>query len=260
MNGDLLLQQLGDVAREMDREEGQRLDPRWDRLSAGELSAEEERELRALAGTPGAAGEAYEAFRPLGEDFRADLLRAARETLKPVVPEQPKARILSFPPRRTAVFTAGLAAAAAILLAITLGLPKPDAVPAYAAVLEGGVRATRAEDEAPAFVPGSRFEILLRPSTTVEGPLALHAFLERSPGGELEPWDAPAEIAPSGAVLIRGTLGRELKASPGDWTLWLVIGRPASLPEAPDPRTSSEGPGWRALRVNLQVLSAPPIE
>lgn len=68
---DLLLKELGDLARHEGEAEGARLDERWDRLAAGTLTAEEEAELKALAASSPEAREAYAAFRPLGADFQA---------------------------------------------------------------------------------------------------------------------------------------------------------------------------------------------
>ena len=75
MNEDDLLQELGKLAREQSGS-GRLLDERWDRLAAGTLSAEEERELRLLAETSEPARLAFEAFRPLGEGFHGGVVRA----------------------------------------------------------------------------------------------------------------------------------------------------------------------------------------
>src|SRR6185503_16244051 len=75
MSEDVLLRQLGQVARERAAGEPS-LDERWDRLAAGTLGAEEEAELRRLAETSDEAGMAYDAFRPLGKAFEAQVVAA----------------------------------------------------------------------------------------------------------------------------------------------------------------------------------------
>src|SRR5215218_8487003 len=71
MSEDRLLRELGHLAKEEEGAEKARLDERWDRLAAGTLTADEEAELRALAETSPEAGDAWEAFRPLGPEFQA---------------------------------------------------------------------------------------------------------------------------------------------------------------------------------------------
>ncbi len=76
MNKDSILSELGALARQEGEAESPLLDERWDRLAAGTLTAEEDAELRALAASSDEAREAYEAFRPLGADFQARVVRA----------------------------------------------------------------------------------------------------------------------------------------------------------------------------------------
>lgn len=83
MNDDELLRRLAEAAREEERAERGRLDPRWDELAAGRLSEEDAAALRREAGESVAASRALEAFSPLGDDFRARVVRAAREQLGP---------------------------------------------------------------------------------------------------------------------------------------------------------------------------------
>ena len=73
---DDLLRKLGEMARDEAESERARWDERWDRLAAGTLGAEEEAELRRLAVASPEAGEAYEAFRPLGAEFHAAVAAA----------------------------------------------------------------------------------------------------------------------------------------------------------------------------------------
>ena len=99
MNEDRLSRELGDLARQEDEAERARFDERWDRLAAGTLTAEEEAELKTLAGSSPEAQEAYEAFRPLGADFQARMVSAAAAELvnvQPSPPPEPPPRVLPF--------------------------------------------------------------------------------------------------------------------------------------------------------------------
>src|SRR5436853_7125100 len=73
---ELLLKELGDLARREKEAEKAHLDERWDRLAAGTLTAEEGAELKALAASSPEAREAYAAFRPPGADFQARVVSA----------------------------------------------------------------------------------------------------------------------------------------------------------------------------------------
>jgi hypothetical protein len=253
--------ELTRVARDEQEAEESRLDERWDRLSAGELSAEEEAELRALAAGSEEGRQAYEAFRPLGPDFQARMVRELRAlqaggaaAAPPVVSdvsdasaavdaaapaparEEPRSRVLPFWRRLPAAsdwLVAAAAAAAGVILMVNV-FARPPALPMYGALeLEGGIERMRG-GSAPAtllLAPGSSFKLTVRPNTAVQGKLAARAFLER--GGELRPWDLPEPVIPeSGVVKIEGTMGREIDLGAGLWTLWVVVGRPGKLPDA----------------------------
>src|SRR4051812_40067629 len=73
---DLLLKELGKLARREEEAESARFDERWDRLAAGTLTAEEEAELKAFAESSPEARETYQAFRPLGADFQTLVVSA----------------------------------------------------------------------------------------------------------------------------------------------------------------------------------------
>lgn len=249
MNQDQWLRELAQVARE-EQGEPEGLDGRWDRLSAGELSADEEAELRALAEGSPQAREAYEAFRPLGADFQERIVQAVRAE-----PEAPPGRVLPF--RRLASLKLWLPAAAAAAIAFALLRPaSPPPLPGYAIALSGGIRETRGEP-APRFAAGRRFEILLRPETAVAGKLeARCCFLERGPEWQAVP--VPAETAPGGAVRFRGTLPAGIAA--GDWTVWALVGRPGALPDEAGLREAPSRPGkpihdrdWAALNISLKI-------
>ncbi len=237
MKDDRLLKDLTRVALEEDKAHRNRLDERWDRLAAGTLSPADEAEIRAMAETSSEGRLAYEAFRPLGESFRASVVATLETRLGGTeaagAPEvSPPARILPFVRRRAAWLGGSAAAAMAAALVLLIGAPVPP-VPGYGVDLAPGVQTLRsgapeAAEGEPVFVPGSRFDLVLTPATEVAGRLEARFFLEG--GGEIAAWDVGHEVSPTGAVRIDGTIGEEVEIAPGRWTLWAVVGRPGELP------------------------------
>jgi len=265
------LRELAQVANDEKQAEEALLDPRWDRLSAGDLSPDEEAALRALAGASEEGRTAYEAFRPLGPEFQARVVQALRDQnaqRSPApVPEpvpDPPAPVLSFRrrARRISAWLGSVAAAAAVLFLGVRWLGSPAPLPGYGPPqLSGGVQAKRDLREGPGvFVSGSTFDLVLTPQTAVSGKVDVRCFLER--GAELRPLPVP-EVAiqnvGGGVLKIHGTVGREIVIPPGAWTLWAVVGRPRALP--PDAETlrarlargRPRGRGWEALKIGLKA-------
>lgn len=285
MNDDELLRRLAETAREEERDERDRVDPRWDELAAGRLSAEDEAALRRRAEESMEEKQALEAFTPLGADFRARAVRAAREQIgPPAKPAEdaaaadpgPAVRPFRLPERerRWPVRWAAAAALAAALLVLVLW---PDAergpLPGYQAMLTGTVRTERgpgaegaegsaapAWPETASFAPGNRFELVLRPESAIEGPLEVRTF--RQTAGSLVPWPLPSEIAEGGAVRLAGTVGRDVELPPGESTLVAVVGRRGALPAADVllARLGESGHagdrGWWAWRWRLATAEA----
>jgi hypothetical protein len=264
---DKWLRELARVAQEEEGAGQARLDERWDRLSAGELSPEEEAELRALAAASEEGREAYEAFRPLGPEFQARMVRTLREQItespaeSPAAGEKP-ARVLPFR-GRAARLGVWLPAAAAAIAASLFLLRAPATLPPLPGYgppeLSGGVQEMRGEKEGPrTFTAGNPFEVVLRPETAVSGKVAVRFFLAH--GAELRPWPVPgAAISPDGVVSIAGTLGREIVIPPGDWTLRAVVGRPGKLPDAAALRAHlaqgrARAPDWVILSTDFKVV------
>ncbi|HBL25476.1 MAG TPA: hypothetical protein DD490_01435 [Acidobacteria bacterium] len=250
MSEDLWQKELARVSREQEEEDMRRLDERWDRLSEGTLTAEEEAELRALASTSEDAARAWEAFRPLGADFQARVVQKIRE--------KKSGKVL--PWRRTLV-TLGLGssvAAAALLVVVLLPAPLPDYAPAE---VSGGTSVWRGEDTAaarvPVLAPGDRFRVGLRPATeNPVQPLAAECFLLR--GQELYRLAITSAIDPGGAVRVEGTIGDGVP--PGAWTLWSVVGRSGRLPD-PEALRSSSGKvrkrDWVAIATEIRIQPRP---
>ena len=247
MNDDRLLRDLAQAAREEHEHEMERWDERWDRLAAGTLSAAEEAELRALAATSEEARLAYEAFRPLGPELQARVaaaIRAQTETGVPREAPQP-ARVLPF--RRWSGWLGGSLAAVAAAACLVLLLSTPAGLPPYTLDVFGGDQTQRGVPAGPGTArvlhPGSTIEVTVRPETGVSGPVAAHWYVTR--GGEVRKLSGRTEISQEGAVRLSGTLGKDLAIAPGDWALWVVVGRPGKLP---DPMVLAAHPGARSLR------------
>ncbi len=264
------LRELAQVANEEQQAGEARLDGRWDRLSAGDLSAEEEAALRAEAAASEEGRAAYEAFRPLGPEFQARVVQALQDQRtqppepvpepKPAEPIDPAPRVLPFRPRarRISVWLGSVAAAAAVLLLLFRGPGSLPPLPGYTLAPSGGVQAVRGAqpDQLGTLVPGSTFDLILRPDTAVSGKVDARCFLAR--GAELQPWPVPIHSYVDGVLRIHGTVGREILIPPGGWTLWAVVGRPRALPDAATLRAHlAQGrtrvPDWEALKVDLKT-------
>jgi hypothetical protein len=239
MSDDLWLRELAQVDREKQAEDRHLLDERWDRLASGELSPDEEAELRALAATSAEARAAYEAFRPLGPDFQASVVRAIREQgFAPpaeAAPVKPPARLLPF--RRRAVHFAGWAAVAASAAAamMVLLVRSPAPLPEYGSPTVAGVQTMRGEEPDPAkvpvLVPGA-FHVVLTPDVETSGKgLEARCILVR--GQDLRPLEVSSQIDQhKGAVRMEGSIARDIP--PGTWTLWAIVGRRGKLPDPTD--------------------------
>lgn len=216
MSEDRLLHDLGHLAREEQGAENARLDERWDRLSAGTLTPEEEAELRALAATSPEAGEAYEAFRPLGTEFQARVVQSIRDQGLPTAAEpatvKPPGKLLAWPRHATRVAGWGAATAAAAATLVVLLRP-PAPLPGYTLdEITGGSRAMRGEaKEVREFAPGDPFQVVLRPATEVTRARSLEAQCFLRYGRELHRLEVESQLDPRGSVKLKGLLDRDLR-------------------------------------------------
>lgn len=268
MNDDRWLRELAQVNREKEAEERDRLDERWDRLSAGELSREEAAELRALAETSEEAREVYEAFRPLGAEFQARMVSALSAELADQAPaesEEPRSWLLPFRPAITRFggwATAAAAAAAVLVLLLRPAAPLPDYV---LAKVSGGTSTWRGEEPEAANVavlaPGDGFQVVLRPDTEVTRAKSLEARALLLRGRELRNLETQSHIEPNGVVKLEGSLDGDLP--PGTWTLWAVVGRRGELPDPEELRSfSARSPvrqrDWVAVPQNVRIRPRAP--
>jgi hypothetical protein len=270
MNDENWIRELAKVNREQKTEEEGQLGKRWDRLSSGELSKEEEAELLALAEASEEGREAYEAFRPLGPEFHASVVKAIQEQegLAPAekaVPRKPPAKLLPF--WRRAQFAGWGAAAAAVAAAVlVVFLRSPAPLPAYSSLEIRGDQAFRGEEsslaEVTVLAPGDHFQGTLRLATTSRAKnLEAQYFLIR--GKDLRRLEVDSDIDPGGAIKMKGAIGRDF--SSGAWILWAVVGRPGKLPDPAEVARLSTGAqiqqkDWVAVpkEIKIQPRDLPP--
>lgn len=251
---DRLLRELGELARQGDEADQARFDERWDRLAAGTLTAEEEAELAALAGSSPENGETYEAFRPLGADFQARMVAAASAELAgapPAPAPKPPARLLPFRAVRRVEVWLGAAAAVAASLFFLVRTPP---LPGYDAD-KPGVQSEYRGTGVAAAIPGSQVTLIVRPRTAVTGKLEAQAFLSCS-GKDLRPWQPPPsfEILDNGIVNLRGRLEKGLP--PGDCEIWIAVARRGKLPKDLQARLQAGQTGngdWQAVSTKLEI-------
>ena len=270
MSDDKLLETLGKAAREQARDDP--LDEQWDAFSRGELDEEAIEALAAMAADGTVPADAVEAFRPLDEDFRGQVANRAVEALAThragdggASGSGSGADPIPFPaarkPKRSPMNLAPAAMAASVMLAVGIGffaIPGSgvDPIPGYTISLQGGAtsRSDSPVGEAPLFREGDRFELRLTPETAVEGDVVARIYVD-VPGGLQALGTPPAAVAPSGAVRIVGTTGTDIVLPGGDSSLYIVLGREDSLPDAGDlsdalaKDDSAAGRGWSAWKI-----------
>jgi hypothetical protein len=261
MNKDRPLSELGALARQQEEVERDRFDERWDRLAAGTLTAEEDAELKALAESSPEAREAYEAFRPLGADFQARVVRAIQdEQARDAPPEpEPPPRPLPFPDRRVKVWV-GLAAAVAAGVFIRVVWPPapPPPLPGYelaSLVVPSDYRGSDSHTAS----PGSPVVLKIRPRTAVKDKVEPHGFLSCG-GGDLRPWPLkPLTVTEKGVMTLQGTLGKDIQ--PGSsCEIWIVAARPGKAPDDLQAELRARRTGnadWQAVSTRLDVRLPP---
>ncbi|GMV42177.1 MAG: hypothetical protein AMXMBFR64_38930 [Myxococcales bacterium] len=239
MTDEQYLRALGSAVRGA-RQEGDEDDPRWERLAAGTLSAEEDAALRELAQADPAIAEAHEAFRPLGLDFQAAVMASWRETprrgaLRVLMPwrEHRVRQVAPWPlGRRRAAWT-GVAALAAAVAWLVLSPATLPPLPSYGIEVRGGEVAARdvaAASGALELVPDSLVHVTVRPATAVDGPVGAVAFALGDGGPRAV---AQPTVGATGVVTLEGTAGEVLGLPPGAWELVVLVGRPGVLPTDP---------------------------
>jgi hypothetical protein len=247
MDEDALLAALGRLARE--GAERAAKSARWEKLATRGLSPDEETALEAEAKKDPELQLQYAAFQPLSDETKA---RLAAEVLaqKPTT-------------LRGWHWGAILLIPIAIALALTAAnARRNDAlygpVPPYALLVASGAGPAVAvgdpAKEKIAVPPTGSVGLVLEPSRSVEGSVAVRAFLVRDGQAQLLP--IIPQISPTGAVNI--ALHAAYFPSPGAWELVLAVGREGELPTDPGVIAMIVGGynaklSWRIVRANLTV-------
>lgn len=247
MNDSGFLSDLARTAREEEEEERQRWN-RWDRLNDGDLSPEEEAELRALAATSEEDRRAFEAFRPLDSDFRARMVDTIGSLIHPV-DSAPEPKPLPLPPPplpfpwwRVGWFVGpGLAAASVLFLVHywpKLTEPKmvvADSLDFKVQRVQPGIAVKRgqgAESEGPVeLAAGGKFYTSAQPQTALSVEIEPRCYVKPKPAArKLEPVNCTATNQSEGAVEIAGSLPGDLPTGPA--TLMVVLAASGNQPSA----------------------------
>lgn len=236
------------------RLEPSRLEPSELRADHGAASFEGDlAEFERLADAISALPDAYAAADP-HDDWQAAVFAALpAESAEPLVErQQQEGRVIRGPwGRRVA---AGVVLALAATVALVVLRPSAPIVPEYQLELHGG-RAAEVRAEVAGSAVGAvavldseaRFELRMRPQTTVEGAIAIRGAI--IDGDRVRPWSPPARVWPDGAAVIEGRAAEVLGVPPGTYTLVIAIGRAEVLPN--DPAMIAHPPddaAWRTLR------------
>lgn len=261
MTDDRLLKELAQVARAQQAKDP---DGRWDRLAGGALAPEEEARLREEARSSPEAAAAWEAFRPVDEQFRSGIVEQARRSLA----ERGQATPASGRSPRRWRMALPAALAAALIVALLGPWRSPAPLPPYALRLEGSVKTDRSGDPASArtdpaeFADGNRFELVLTPERSAGEDIEARAFVVQ--GDRVEPLPAPPPSrSPDGAVRIAGVVGRDVRLPRGDFTLLVAAGRSGSVPAAAELRERlAQGrpvreQRWTAWTLPLRGVASP---
>ncbi len=137
----------------------------------------------------------------------------------------------------------GGAAVAVALVSLRLHF-QPPTVPAFAV--------TGAQQDEVALTAGGQFDMELRPLAPVVGAIAARGFLLR--GDQVRPWDPSFSVDGDGTVHISGPVDVLFAGvPPGSWEIAVAVGRPETLPTAPNDvlRARAAQPdavSWRLVR------------
>lgn len=163
-----------------------------------------------------------------------------------------------------------MAAAAALLLVMPRSLPEPEG-PAfeagYALELHRALALEREADSGidpdpdaaeprPQYRADRRVQLTLRPAHRVSGPVAVRAFAA-DPRGHTRVVPVEPTISALGVVEILGT-PRAWGLTPGPWQLTLVVGPPATLPQAAAQVRDDDRAPYDVQRAWIEVLAEAP--
>jgi hypothetical protein len=106
--------------------------------------------------------------------------------------------------------------------------------------------------------PGGQFSLDVRPVGPVTGAIAARGFLLR--GDDVRPWDPPFSVAADGTVHIAGAVDTLFAGvPPGSWEIAVAVGRPETLPTAPNDvlrardQAAAGSVSWRLVRQRIRL-------
>ncbi|MEO1234112.1 MAG: hypothetical protein AAFZ18_34980 [Myxococcota bacterium] len=241
-----------EVGRLMQEDHEVELDPRLERLAAGELDPAARAALEREAESNPDLADALELFRPSTEAELATRLATATEArdAAPVVHLPFRAKV------------GAVAAAAAAAVVWVLPPTPPSSLPPMTLEVTLGDRDQRGDAKATATIvdPGAEVQLVLRPDRAVATPVEAALYVQDETGRRRAPVDI--RIAESGAVRVRHPVGQ---LGVGRLTVALAVARrdhlptPTALFEGMKEGTA-EGANWRASGISIEVRSsrAPP--
>lgn len=254
-----LLDQLSQTARAEAQEDVNRLDQRWDRLAAGTLTEAENDELLGLADASGEAHEAYQAFKPLGPDFRRNVAAAIlAQQEKEKEDSQPRsgaedapirANLFEIPagaappsvappaPRRRSLLFGAFASAASLVVGAFLVL-MVDPMSGFireplkaGAILRGNDPVGEDFGRTPSFHNTNVVELIFKASVPPGKNTAARLYTFGADAKLQLTSLRPAIDSDGSKVMFDPILGKDLILSPGRWELVVVISRPGKFPD-----------------------------
>jgi hypothetical protein len=260
MKDEALLCQVAEAMREHDFLD----DPRWARLSAGELSDSElaqlRRDMAALADVP------------------PEKVQAAFEMLTQPAPEfqgRIESRFLRAGPARPTRLAqlfrlgpiVGLAAATAVALIVVLWpTASRSDLPAYELSFDAGDRQIRSAAPGPDAGPavlgrGSLLNLRLRPTTRPGDPSSIGLVAFVCGDTDSRRLELPHRISESGVLVVEGVVAELLPVAAGAYRLLLVVVRKdmaGRIPEAPEAiLTRGRDDPWQAFVVSIRIVDEP---
>lgn len=239
---DRWLEELVRVANEDTARERQQLDERWDRLAAGTLDADELAALRAEAEGSAEGRAAWEAFRPLGAGFEAQVVArlqadpAPAATLAPVVPLRSRVPLFA---------GIGLLAAGLVAFALLRPFLNPP-LPGYEISHNSGDRSG-----GPILI-GRSARIALQPQELRRGQVKVQCW-ELSPNGESRYWsgcETHFNPLPDGTLRVELPAAATAELVPG--TLRVFVARPGRFPAGTETRDVDPKGRWQAFSVPIE--------
>lgn len=134
------------------------------------------------------------------------------------------------------IATAALAAAAAAIFVLLPASSQMGPLPGYELDSNAGEQLVRGEDDEVQtlrLAPGTRIELIARPTATMEGAFEARAFALTGGGSAFALSDLIRKDT-SGAVIFSGIVGEDLSLPDGTRSIWIAIARPGKLPDASD--------------------------